>query len=52
MRAQIAFLDFVTANFKFGGKPILPELLFSGIEFSFRPYPRRGGARRILLTRS
>jgi hypothetical protein len=29
----------VTANFKFGGKVILPELLFSRTEFRFRPHP-------------
>ena len=52
MRAQIAFLDSVTATFKFGGKVIVPELLFSGTEFSFRRHARRGGARRILSTRS
>ena len=38
MRAQIAFLDSVTATFKFGGKVIVPELVFSGTEFSFHPH--------------
>jgi hypothetical protein len=43
MRAKIAFLDFVTASFKFGGKVILSELLFSRTEFRFRPHSGRAG---------
>jgi hypothetical protein len=50
--AQPAFLDSVTADFKFGAKVIVPELLFSDTKFTIDLHARPGSARRILLTRS
>jgi hypothetical protein len=36
MRHQIEFLDSAAATFTSGGKVIVPKLLFSAVEFSFK----------------